>query len=247
MFLEKPSFPISLELGQAQEKVSILLEKKHWNNFSFSTSTLIFVPYWFFSYDIFEEDKKTKLVSSGSNALNAFSREFEKKVSDLEMIESVSKTNSVDENIEFRVLESKLSEQEAREIIPIKIASQENISRANLILSGLETFFVPIWIINIDLQERVISLRVNATTGEIINADSVPNREKGFSELAKETINELATPNGWFEYSVGVISSFSNGVSGKAKSSELDLQNPDVQILVLAIIALIVIIWVAYL
>ena len=247
MFLEKPSFPVSFELGGAEEKVSILLEKKHWKNFSFSNSTLIFVPYWFFSYDIFEEGKKTKHVSSGSNALNAFSREFDKKISDLELLDTVSKTNSVDENIDFRVLESKLSEAEVKEILPLKLASQENTSKNNLILSGVEMSFVPVWVIDIDLQERIISLRVNATTGEIINADSVPTREKGFSELAKETISELSTPKGWFEYSVGVLSSFSKGVSGKAVSSELDLQNPDVQILLLAVIALIVIIWVAYL
>jgi len=256
MFIEKPAFPVSIDLSEAGEKVSSLLKKKHWKGFTFSSTNLIYVPYWFYSYDVAEEtEKKTKHVSSGFKALNAFSREFDDEVAELHSLEDASRTNEVDEDSNPRVLQLKLSESEAKDLILVKTASMENTVKANVMISGLEMLFVPFWIVKVNVKTDVtekhgLALKINATTGKIINDAVLPFREKGFSELTSETLKELSNPIEWLNYSVELVSKFSKGMfyaKDQMPSNSLDLSNPDVRILVLAIIAIIVIIWVAYL
>ncbi|MCR4335319.1 MAG: hypothetical protein NUV57_02160 [archaeon] len=255
MFIEKPAFPVSVDLSEAGEKVSNLLKEKHWNGFTFSSTNLIYVPYYFYSYDVVEEtEKKTNHVFSGSKAFNAFNKEFDSAVADLILLENVSRSNEVSEEDDPRVLVSKMNESEAKEILLIKTASLENTSKKNVMISGLEMFYVPFWIAKIEVKSNVseaheLNLRINATTGNIVNKSSVPFRDKGFSELTSEAFEELSNPSEWIKYSVELVSKVSKGfnqTNGKPDYS-LSFSNPDVLILILAIIAILVILWVAYL
>ncbi|MFH1391486.1 MAG: hypothetical protein ABIH20_04210 [Candidatus Diapherotrites archaeon] len=256
MFIEKPAFPVSVDLSESGEKVSNLLKKRHWTGFTFSSTTLIYVPYYFYSYDVVEEtEKKTNHVSSGSKAFNAFNKEFDPVIADIISLEDVSRSNEVSEDDDSRVLVSKISESEAKEIILVKTASLEETSKKNVMISGLELLYVPFWIVKVEVKSGInetheLSFRINATTGNIVNEDSVPFREKGFSELTSEALNDLSKPSEWIKYSVELASKLSkgfNGNKGKKSDDSLNLSNPDIQILVLAIIAIIVILWVAYL
>ena len=252
MFIEKPAFPVSVDLSEAGEKVSNLLKRRHWIAFTFSSTILVYVPYYFYSYDIVEEtEKKTNHVSSGSKAFNAFNKEFDAEVADLASLEDVSRSNEVSEEDAPRVLSPKINESEAKDIILVKTASLAGTSKKNVMISGLELFYVPFWIVkaNVKLgvdEKHELGLRINATTGNIVNEASVPFKEKGFSELTSEALDDLSKPSEWINYSVELASKLSKGFKGKSDNS-LNLSNPDVKILVLAIIAIIVIIWVAYL
>ena len=244
MFFEKPAFPVSLSQKEAQEKVSLLLKKKHWNEFSFPSSTLFYIPYWFFSYDIFEDtEKHTKATISGHAALNAFSNKLDESVSDLAVHEGFSLENEILHDYSYRHLKARLSESEAREIIPIKIASEEQVKKQNIIISGLELLYVPIWVLDTKIDVETISFRINATTGKIMNADSLPGREKGFSELAAEAFEDLSKPEEWLSYSAEIISELSKG-AGKAASGK-GLSGQEI-VLILAIIAIIVILITIY-
>src|SRR3989338_1822998 len=248
MFLEKPSFPVSLSEGEAEEKVSSMLNEKQWSNPAFSKHTLIFTPYWFFSYDIYKEDKhETKLLNSGLNALNAFENKLEPHIAELSKRPDFEKSNEINEELTINVLESKTTEDEAKEMILLRIASKEKVHRSQIILSGLELFFVPFWIIRIFLDEKEVGIVVNASTGEITNRSAVPVREKAFNELSSEALKELVNPLEWINYSVDLASSASKGLfaSGKKTSSKnfFGISNYELQLLILAIIAILVILW----
>lgn len=254
MFLEKPSFPVSLSQGEAEEKVSALLNKKNWTNFSFTKTKLVFVPYWFFNYHISKDSEdKTELIGDGFNAMNAFENDFDQEVADVARNPDLTKTNEVSEDNEFNVLNSKTTEQEAREIILVKLADQQQVPRDSILLSGLERNYVPFWIVKVRIGEKELGLTVNASDGKLLHDDLIPNREKGMSELTSEALKELSNPLEWLNYSKDIASSVAKGLFShspkKTHSGDhaLALNNQDMQILILGVIAILVIIWAIYL
>ena len=254
MFLEKPSFPVSLNQGEAEGKVSALLNQKHWINFSFVKTKLVFVPYWFFNFHISKDSKdKTELIADGFNAMNAFENDFDQEVADIARDPELTKTNEVDDDEEFNVLNSKTSEQEVREIILVKLADQQKVPRDSILLSALELNYVPFWIVKVRIEEKELGLSVNASDGKLLHADLVPDREKGMSELTSEALAELSNPLEWLNYSKDIASSVAKGLFSHspkkthAGDNALVLDNRDMQILILAIIAILVIIWAIYL
>jgi|SRR3989344_2816878 len=295
MLLERPAFSPKLDKAGAQKAASSVLKKNHWNKYEFSVADIFYVPHWFFSYDIYEQiDGRTNLLSSGFSSLNAFSNEIDKTIGSLAQNSGLEKNNDVDENDNVHIVSPRVGEEEAREIISVRFASQEETSKENVIISGLQLFFVPIWVIKVNLEGEKISLRVNAINGDIENKMAIPRREKGFSELTREMLEELSTPQGWIDYSKGAVKSISKsiaasakgtvGVSGKAhfegkahidgkadiegnahtegkahieehveihetaKTSHADsaLSDQDVQVILLAVVAVLVILWAIY-
>ena len=99
-----------------------------------------------------------------------------------------------------------------------------------------------------------ISLRVNAATGDILNKDAVPTREKDLRELSQELLRELSTPQGWIKYSREVVDDISRSVSSSPKPKSARVQNlisikfinNDTTILLLAAAAIIIVLVLAY-
>ncbi len=224
MFLEKPAFSPALTLEDAEKKVSSLLKKMRWKDYTFPSrihspsathahGTIFYVPFWFFSYALFEHTgQKTKLVSRGHGCLNAFSSEFDDEMSKLVKIEAAEKSNEIDDNSAAKVLDSRISEDEARGIITLTLASESGTSKENVIVSGLQLFFVPIWLIEAQVEGAKFSLRVNAVNGHVINSSAVPRRGKNFAELTHEMLEELSAPSGWLDYSAGAASLISGKI-----------------------------------
>ncbi|MCR4368706.1 MAG: hypothetical protein NUV67_02245, partial [archaeon] len=214
MFLEKPALLVSLNPGAAEEKVSSLLISKNWKptDFSFSSTDLLYIPFWLFTFDVSEEEKsKTKLLSSGFHALNAFNHELDDKVANIHLLENSDREFEPNHDYAFRALKPKVLESEARGIIALKIADKLKTSKAKVLVSGLELVYVPIWVLSVALGEENISLSVNASDGKIINGSQVPEKKKGFSELTAEALEELTNPAQWLRYSVEIVSDFTKG------------------------------------
>ena len=266
MLLEKPAFSPKLSAAEAEGRVSSLLKKNHWASYDFSGRELYFLPYWFFSYDTYRHDKKTSLLSSGFGALNAFSNEMDDAVASMAKDSGLEREKEIEEGSMKNAVGARLSIGEAREIISVRLASKEGASKEHVIISGLEMLFVPIWLINASVDGREISLRVNATTGDIMNKKAVPRREKGFSELTQEMLRELSTPQGWAEYSGGAVDMISRAFSGAANGAlnepgahghgdeqsgahewGFNLSGEDMKVLALAIIAIAAVLWAVYL
>ncbi len=267
MLLERPAFSPRLSAVDAQKAVASLLKKNRWKKYSFSEKQLFFIPYWFFSYDIHShEGKKTNLISSGFSSLNAFSNEIDDSVAALAQDAALAKSNEPTVEGKTNVVNPRVSQEEAREIISVRLASDEETSKENVIISGFEMFFVPIWLFDVNLGGHKIPLRINAVDSNIENAKAVPFRGKDFSELMREMLSELSTLQGWIEYSSGaarLISKTIMGAAGGGKSkkttvhveahvssekreAEEVLSQDDVQVILLAVVAIIVILWAVY-
>lgn len=269
MLLEKPAFSPKLSAAEAERGVSSLLSKNHWKEFSFKERTLFFIPYWFFSFDIYSGDaKRTTLLDSGFGSLNAFSNELDDSIAELIKEEGSERIQEIDdksmEDGATRVVSPRVSEEEAREIISLRLASGEETSKDSVIVSGLQMLFVPIWLISAKVGGKEISLRVNAASGGIENKYAVPRREKGFAELTSELLEELRTPEGWLEYSASTVEMVSEAISGAVEGAgrshgtgapkpgthhahgKEGLSREDIAVIILSAVAVLVILWAVY-
>ncbi len=251
MFLEKPAFPVSFTASEAEEKVSNLLRQREWPNPIFDSVQLVFVPYWFYHFDVREKQKsKIKLVSSGFGSMNAFSNELDDHAAKIAEREDLEKKNEVPDHFEFNMRKPKVSKEEAKELIAARLSDKMSVHVENIFLSGLEIAYIPYWVINMTIAEKPLSITVNASTKEFVNAHLVPVREKNFNELLQEVMSDLSNPAEWLNYSADVLGSVSKSIASgpqKTKSGSWNLNDYDFQLLALGVIAIIVIIWVAYL
>ena len=251
MLLEKPAFPVLVEIGEAEETVSHILESKGWGNYKFARVSIRYVPYYFFSYDIYDESSgKTKMLAKGRSALNAHTNEIARELSDIGAIQAESKSPEIKHDYHYEALAPKISERDAKEIILVVLSSEMGASRKNVIISGLELAFVPFWVLKYSIGEKNYSATMNAVTKKIISDGNIPGHEKTQQEIMAETYKELFDPGQWLHHAscaIGDLIDFFFPKGGKASSKKGGvLSNPDYRIILLAIIAIFVVLWVLY-
>ena len=210
MFLSKPCFPVSFSKEELDGLVKETLGGKHWRDFKTVSTTLLFEPYYFFSYDVFFEKKQEEtgalIVSdtqAGTMALNAVSGEFDEELSALaeESEPEILKDSPVPEGVEAEVERVGLSEQEVKRIAPMRLAAKLEVSKTNVEISGIKLAFVPFWRAEVEIGGKTFELVVNAVNGEVASEEEIPYREKSLLELTGETLSELKSPNAWVDYS----------------------------------------------
>ncbi len=251
-----------------EKKVASLLASMRHDKTEIKSHSLVYIPYWFFSFDIYESaDSKTKVIASGFSSLNAFSKEFDHRLAYLSHSHP-KKEDLPSSGPGAEVLPPKLAEEaEVKEILPVLLASRHDASKDNVIISGLEFAYVPFWRISIDAHDESVVLRMNAVTGKIINVGDIHPRGKAIQELVTETFRELSDPMQWARYSSEIISDAvggaaknahakksrghkGNGAAAHEKGAHTEINktfsvtDPDTAVLLLAIAALLVAIWV---
>ena len=246
MLLEKPAFPVSADSKKAGQEVGSLLEKRQWLSAPLPSFSLEYVPYWFFNFDVFHGTaEKHSSHSKNSSSLNAVSREFDAGVAELlHSGEKPSDFQPLNGEHGLKVFPSRLSAKEALELIRSKLALQEKVSKDNVVVSGLELFFVPFWIVVAPLGAgKSVELKVNAASGKILNPEAVPEREKEFSEAFSEALSDLSAPEKWAE---NIAAGFSSVPVLVKDLWAFFSREEDARIIMLGIIAAVIILWAIY-
>lgn len=256
--LDKEAFKISFDLFMTKQKLERLVKDSgSYHETHFVDQSVLYMPYWFFSYNIFiEENGKVIKKLNDYNALNSSKQTFEKDIAELRFLESVARTKKTSHSFPIKVLVARIKENEAREIIAGEMAHKNKVRASDILISSLNWFYIPFWIITMQLDGKTIEFRVNAISGDVLNEDIV--EKKDVSEgIFSEVLGDLMNPSKWGEYL-----DFSKKESSKKHSKTADedefetkpravkaniTSNPDFTVLFLAILAIIVIIWVAYL
>ncbi len=252
MFLERPAFPAKFSELELREKVGTLLGQKGITKFYFSDSNFYFVPYWFFSFDIFSDSEtKTELKANGTSAFNSFSLIFDEGVAKLASMQGLKKESQPDEDLEFEVLSSKVSEKEIRDLMKGRLASIHGVKRDGVILSGVEMFFVPFWGFKVNSDSQELEFRVNAVNGDVLGEQEVKERQKEFNEIFSEALQDLTNPSSWIENIKNLTPDFSNASTkkqSKSNGSFIDQlkTNEELRLILLGAIAIAVILWAVY-
>lgn len=226
MFLANPAVPVSFSLEEAAKVIEKSLRKKNWRNFEKGEIRLALVPYYVFYYDAAfgEEGKPGRKTERGRLALNAETAELGKEIAEeIPEEESLAKEYP-DDSYPFSAGKALISKKEAEKIALLKTASMVGTTRENIVLSGMQLVYYPTWNVFVTVAEENYELDISAVSGKIFGEERVPEREKGFVEITKETLNELKEPGAWLKYSKEVTGTVGktirkSGAGGSPKSS----------------------------
>lgn len=198
MFFGNPVFPISFQIEEVASLVEEALRKKNWRKFEAGEIKLVLTPFYLFYYDaILEGEKRARL------ALNARTAELSKEMAE-SMPEEEALVRELPDSYPIIMRKALFSRQEAEKIALLKTAAMLGVDRKNIVLTNFKMIYFPLWIAYFTVAKETYALEISAVSGEIFGEEKVPQREKGFVEVTKETLKELKRPGAWIEYSKGI-------------------------------------------
>ena len=203
--LPKPVFPIQFTLDELKEDIQELLEDNEWEDIQVNYS-IEFIPNYFFHYEIFSESvnketnqKKIDKTQTKKAAINANSGSIEPGLEGFPekfpviASDQIQLPNGVHESSK----KINLQESEIKGIANLKIASLEGVAKENVIITGIELFYVPYWIAKLELDNEKIELKANAVNGKMAGNEKISERLKTLKELVFETFDDLHDPLEW--------------------------------------------------
>lgn len=257
MFLNKPALSVSFSLEDTVELIESTIKAKHWSQFEVADVKLLYKPYFVFNYDTFSEEsagpeteeaattggKVVTGTESGKAALDAISNALDDYAASLFDSPGVKLTNKIDHKYPYEVQRPLVRHTpEIQKIIQVKMAAKLQLPKDNVIITGVEMVYVPFWVAYVAVAEGNYRLDINAVTGEILNEQEVPEREKTWLEVTSETFEDLKRPGAWLEYSKQVGTGLFSGILSLPVFDTLR-ENRKLQIIILLIIALVVAAW----
>ncbi|MCD6414572.1 MAG: hypothetical protein J7L23_03000 [Candidatus Diapherotrites archaeon] len=199
--LDAPAFQLRIEAKDALGILEGILREKHWRGFELANLSLVYVPYWFFNYDVYREEEGHSESFSSQMCLNATTGEMEPLIARVVKEIPLEKSKEITHDVAFTVESPSVQKDEVKKIAPIKIAGQLGIPKSNVTISGITLFYIPIYKIWITLRAGYRRLDLDGMSGSPLNIEEVPERERGFMEVTRDMLEELKTPKGWVDYS----------------------------------------------
>ncbi len=215
--LEIPALPLKVKVEEANELVQEELDANNWGEVEIPLPELELISYYVFNYDSFSEaeEEGTKIrnvneASKGTSSLNAIKNELDEVIAEMVHPEIITQSFAEPPKVKVSVKNPRFTLEEAKGAAQIKIAAQEHVARANVHVHGMYLVYVPFWVYKITLDEdNDIKLRINAFSGEFEGEETgMPYQGSTATELAKETLSNLRTAEGWTTFISGWINDF---------------------------------------
>lgn len=204
MYVGSPLLPLKLEGKKVAELLGTTLKSKNWHDFKLATLKLTLTPYFLFNYHYYKEkiENDQKIIESsvdGFLALNGASVKIEKG---MEKIIKSSLKDSISDapTIPFEEEETTIEKKEQNDVLQFKAAEYFHVPKENVVISSVKKVLIPFYETFVEVKEGTFKIKINAITGEMIGIEEVPEREKGFMEITKETLDDLKDPKKWVEY-----------------------------------------------
>ncbi len=199
MYLDNPSLSVAISESDLAGIIKAIMKSRHWKQFDIATANLVFVPHWFFNFDIYYEAEGKPQTYSSQMSLNAVTGELNPIIVEVMKEIPVKMTKEAPENATVEKLA--VSKDEAKEVSKIKIAGELGVSKDIITTYGFRMVYVPVYRVWLSLGRKIIRLDIDAVSGSPLNESNVPERQRGFIEITADTIERLKTPEGWVDYS----------------------------------------------
>ncbi|MEK6973567.1 MAG: hypothetical protein AABW72_06055 [archaeon] len=237
--LSNPIIAPVLSAADLERKLKPIISSKNWGSFSIKSMRLILCPIYLFSYEAFKEENKKghKIVTESFKGKALFNAH----TSTLLLNKTIDISKASDDSpkdIDFEILESHTDDSHIDRILALNLSKALMIQKDNVIISNLKKAYLSELIASVYIDDKLHEVKVDGISGNI--SESIPIREKTFSELAKETVSELKEPEAWVEYSKSII-------QGAYKGEHFKGINPLYFQLGLLLLIFIILIWVALL
>ncbi|MDO8428341.1 MAG: hypothetical protein Q7S92_03950 [Candidatus Diapherotrites archaeon] len=250
MQFTKPFPKILDDKKQITQTVSQVIQSKHWKDFVVEKPFLILVPFSVFEFEAFTEkiiEGKGNIVSNvihKSTALNSVTLELNEELSNILLNAS---EYSLSENEPYSLLKQKIESKELKSLALIRLSQKYSVDRTKIIILQFKEVYFPMWKIVCTIADHSLDIFVNSATGEVMNSETIPEREKGWMEITQETLNDLKNPQAWIIYSQEIMSSIvpeKQPLAPTVRSSnssffenfKKSITNSDVQLVVLIVI-----------
>ncbi len=223
MYLGNPLLPIKITTADAAEKFKKEIKKKNWYDFELAPLKLTLVPYFLFNYHYYiENDNEGKnVIKSTVHGILAVDGHGIKVRTDLVELLKHNWSNSIQEvpRGEFAERYCNIDKKDQNEVLQLKTAQHFNVPKSNVVVSEPRRLLLPEYWTIATLEGKKYNLTINCVDGTISGLKEIPERQKGYMELTKETFNELKDPKSWFTYSAQVIEEGISYIANPKKSS----------------------------
>ncbi len=222
MLIDNPALQLSISSDNIPGILHAILKEKHWKNFQVANVKLVYVPHWFFNFDMYFETPEGIQTYSSQMALDAVTGKLNPIIVEILKEIPVGKTNEIKEG---EVEKPTISKDELKEVAKIKIAGELKIPKDKLTIYGANLVYVPVYRAWVTLGKRIVRLDIDGISGSPINIQDVPEKERGVIEITADMIEELKTPEGWIDYSkkagnwIGEIAKATGGAVAKQVKS----------------------------
>ena len=221
MYLGNPLLPINIPAVSAAESIKKKLAEKNWHEYEQKPLLLNLVPYFLFNYHYFiESDSKEHRVVKRSldGILVIDGHDITIREDLVELIKNNWK-NSLPEvpRGSFDEKWCNIEKKDIEDVLKVKTAEHFEVPKSNVVISSAKKLFLPLYKTSVVLDKREYKLIINAVDGKIEGLKQIPEREKSYSEITTETINELKDPRNWIKYSIEAITVGTSSVASKTK------------------------------
>jgi hypothetical protein len=242
--------PINTTAASAADAIKKKLQSKNWQEYELKPIKLNLMPYFLFNYHYFIEEeisgKKTvKRTVTGILAIDGHEVKVREDLVEL-LKHNWKKSTSEMPRGEFKEKYNNIDKREQDEVLQMKTAEYFGIPKPNVVVSSPKKLLLPLYKTSVIVAGKEYPIIINAIDGSISGLKEVPEREKGYIEITKETIRELKKPSSWLRYSKEAILESFHGVEksvsgeGAKKTDKKDSVGIDLSFLNSKIVLLII-------
>jgi hypothetical protein len=212
--LDLPCLPLKVKADEVKDLVQEELDENNWGEIDVPAPEIELIPYYVFSFDSFSEveEEKSKIRnveenSQGTSSLNAVKNSLDEVIAEMVNPDGIQTTFEEPSKTKVNVKNPRFTLDEAKGVAQIKIAAQEKVPKLNVHIHGMRLVYVPFWVYKLELDEdNEVKLRINAFSGEFEGEESgIPYQGSSATELAKETLSDLRSPQGWVDFFAGWV------------------------------------------
>jgi len=226
LYLGNPLLPINITAIGAASSIKKELESKNWHEYELGPLKLDLVPYFLFNYHYYLEnggDGKKTIKSTVHGLLAVDGHRIEVRDDLVELLKNNWKKSSPEiPRGEFYEKWNNVDKREQDEVLQLKTAQFFGIPKPNVVISSPKKMLVPFYKTTVIIDEKEYSLIINAIDGSIQGIKEIPEREKGYMEITKETINDLKKPSSWIRYSKEALFEGSGAIAKKISNANAE-------------------------
>ena len=203
MYLSSPLLPINASIPKINQQIKEKLTKLDWREkeIEIKQPTLILVPYFLYNYHYYTEhkDDKKEIIKDtfdGVLVIDGHSIKIEEDLVEL-IKHSWSKSTQTTPKEKFQEKWNNINKNQQNEVIQLKTAEYFGVPKQNVIITSTRKVLLAYYLIKVKVAGKEFEIKINTLNEEIIGMDKILPREKGYTELTKDTLNDLKPKNWW--------------------------------------------------
>jgi len=201
MLLDAPALQLRYTLKDILGIVERVFKERHWRKFDIESTSLVYVPHWFFNFDVYQQAEGQAQSYASQMALDAVTGKLNPMIIQIMSNVPTKREREPTHGIEAEVRAPAVRQEEVKDIATIKVAGEMRIPKESVTVSGVNLLYVPYWQVWVRLPSGTKRIDLDAVSGSPVFISDVPERERGTMEVTMDMLNDLKTPAGWVDYS----------------------------------------------